>query len=64
MLLEFGGEGRSPREIGSEVSLKTPAPDIRSPRSSARGVTPLDAAAPNRIVIKSISPKQRPRRPA
>jgi hypothetical protein len=29
-----------------------------------RAAKPLDSAAPNRIVIKSISVKQRPRRPA
>ena len=60
------GSGTSIRHIvlDNPETLDTPAVQALMAQALARAAKPLDAAAPSRIVIKSIAAKQRPRRPA
>jgi hypothetical protein len=44
--------------------LDTPPVRALMAEALARAAQPFDPARPNRIIIKSISAKQRPRRPA
>lgn len=60
------GSGNKVRHIVLESADDLDKKDIRSLMAAAldRVAVPFDAAQKNRIVIKSISAKQRPRRPA
>jgi hypothetical protein len=60
------GSGKIARHIVLESAADLDKPAVKMLMKSAleRAAKPLDSAAPNRIVIKSISAKQRPRRPA
>jgi len=60
------GSGKVARHIVLESAEDLDRPAIRAlmKRALERAVKPIDGAAPGRIVIKSISAKQRPRRPA
>ena len=60
------GSGKQARHIVLEDATVVDRPDVRAlmDRALERAARPLNAAAPNRIVIKSISARQRPRRPA
>jgi len=60
------GSGKAIRHIVLDDSAMLDRPAVRALMNQAlkHASTPLDANSPNRIVIKSISSKQRPRRPA
>jgi len=60
------GSGKVARHIvlGSEADLNKPAIRALMEQALKRAAKPLDGAVPGRIVIKSISAKQRPRRAA
>ncbi len=60
------GSGKIARHIVLESAADLDKSAVKALMKSAldRAAKPLDSAAPNRIVIKSISAKQRPRRPA
>jgi hypothetical protein len=60
------GSGNVVRHIVLEGPESLDSPGIKALMQQAlkRAVTPLDPGQPHRIVIKSISEKQRPRRPA
>ena len=60
------GSGKTIRHIvlTDAAVLHTPAVRALMTHALERAATPLDATRPNRIVIKSVSAKQRPRRPA
>jgi hypothetical protein len=59
------GGGASMRHIVLEDAAALDAPAVRAlmARALERARTPVDKAQPSRIVIKSVSAKQRPRRP-
>lgn len=59
------GSGKIARHIVLESASDLDKSAVKALMKSAleRSAKPLDSAAPNRIVIKSISAKQRPRRP-
>jgi hypothetical protein len=59
------GRGKQARHIVLEDAnvLDTPAVQALIAKALAGATTPLDVTSPSRIVIKSISAKQRPRRP-
>jgi len=59
------GSGKIARHIVLEDAADLDKPAVKALMKHAleRAAKPLDSAAPNRIVIKSISAKQRPRRP-
>jgi hypothetical protein len=50
--------------LNSPDALEEPAVKALMEVALERAVAPLDAKGKHRLVIKSISPKQRPRRPA
>jgi hypothetical protein len=60
------GSGKSIRHLVLEdaTTLDKPAVKQLMKEALARAAKPLDSAATGRIVIKSVSAKQRPRRPA
>jgi len=60
------GSGKQVRHIvlESAADLDKPAVKALMDRALERSARPIDSAAPGRIIIKSISAKQRPRRPA
>ena len=60
------GDGKVVRRIVLDDPQILDAPPVRAlmAEALARAARPFDPAQPNRIVIKSISAKQRPRRPA
>lgn len=60
------GEGSRVRHVRLETREKLDDPRIQTLIDAAleRAAPPFDPAAPTRLVIKSISAKQRPRRPA
>jgi len=59
------GSGTTIRHIvlTDAAMLDTPAVRSLMARALERAATPLDSTRPNRVVIKSVSAKQRPRRP-
>lgn len=59
------GSGTAIRHIVLEETSTLDAPGVRALMAAAleRAVKPLDASAPRRLVIKSVSKKQRSRRP-
>jgi hypothetical protein len=59
------GDGKVVRRIVLEDAQTLDAPPVRAlmAEALARSAHPFDPAQPNRIIIKSISAKQRPRRP-
>jgi hypothetical protein len=59
------GTGKRARHIvlQSAADLDTPGVQDLMKRALARAVKAIDSSGPNRIVIKSVSAKQRPRRP-
>ncbi len=59
------GSGKTMRHIVLKDAATVDTPAVRALMSQAleHAVSALDATRPNRIVIKSISAKQRPRRP-
>lgn len=60
------GDGKMVRRILLEDATDLDKPAVRTLISHAlkRADKPLDATSPRRLVIKSVSAKQRPRRPA
>lgn len=60
------GSGKTIRHIVLDDATMLDRPAVRAlmTQALAGAAKPLDANLPNRIVIKSISPKRRPRRPA
>jgi hypothetical protein len=60
------GSGTGIRHIVLDDAAVLDRPAVRALVAAAleRAATPLDATRPRRIVIKSVSPKRRPRRPA
>jgi hypothetical protein len=60
------GDGKVVRRIVLEDAETLDAPPVRAlmAEALARAAQPFDPARPNRVIIKSISAKQRPRRPA
>jgi hypothetical protein len=60
------GAGKQVRHIVLASANDLDHPEIRALIAAAlsRSTEPFDAAAPHRVVIKSVSAKQRPRRPA
>ena len=60
------GTGKKVRHIVLQSAADLDKPAIRALMKAAlaRAAKPIDATAKNRIVIKSVSAKQRPRRPA
>jgi hypothetical protein len=59
------GSGKAVRHVvlKSAESLDDPAIQELMAHALRQAGAPLDAGSPNRLVIKSVSPKQRPRRP-
>jgi hypothetical protein len=59
------GKGKHVRHIKLEGAATLDEPAVREliALAIARAVTPLDRSGPGRIIIKSISAKQRARRP-
>jgi hypothetical protein len=58
------GSGRQIRHIVLESPADIDTPDVRALMKEALAEVHVSRAAEGRIVIKSVSPKQRPRRPA
>ncbi|MBI3782303.1 MAG: DUF1801 domain-containing protein [Deltaproteobacteria bacterium] len=60
------GSGKTIRHIVLDDAAKLDEPAVRALIAQAlrQAVTPIDSRKANRIVIKSISARQRPRRPA
>jgi Domain of unknown function (DU1801) len=60
------GSGKKVRHIALASASDLDRPEVQRLIGSAlsRATVPIDAQAPNRILIKSVSAKQRPRRPA
>ncbi|MGH7492881.1 MAG: DUF1801 domain-containing protein [bacterium] len=60
------GKGKMARHIVLNDAAALDKPAIRAliAHSLKRATKPIDATNPNRVIIKSISAKQRPRRPA
>ena len=60
------GSGSVARHIVLKEAADIDSPAVRAliARAVARSPKPFDTAAPGRMVVKSISAKQRPRRPA
>ena len=57
------GSGTTIRHIVLEDAATLDESPVRALiKHALKGATPIDGALPNRIVIKSVSPKQRPRR--
>ena len=63
-LLKGGGKQVRHIVLESAADLDKPAVKALMDRALERSARPIDSAAPGRIIIKSISAKQRPRRPA
>ena len=61
----LGGEGNQVRHVRlpSPATLDEPAVQALMAEALAQAKVPLDPAQPYRLIIKSISAKQRPRRP-
>ncbi len=59
------GSGNQVRHIrlGGPETLDDPAVQALMTEAIARSATPFDETQPNRMVIRAIAPKQRPRRP-
>jgi hypothetical protein len=59
------GSGKRVRHIRLESAAVLDRPAVKALMSAAlkRAVVPFDATVPGRLIIKSISAKQRPRRP-
>lgn len=62
----LSGSGSQVRSIVLRAADDLDRPEVREliAHAVARSATPFDTAAPGRMVIKSVSAKQRPRRPA
>jgi hypothetical protein len=60
------GSGRVVRNVRlqSAKDLETPAVRMLIAEALARAKVPIDGGSPGRLIIRSISAKQRPRRPA
>jgi hypothetical protein len=60
------GSGTAIRHVVLDDAAALDRPAVRTLIAAAleRAATPLDGKKPRRIVIKSVSPKRRPRRPA
>jgi hypothetical protein len=60
------GSGKLVRNVRLKSAVTLDDPGVRGLMAQAlqKAAAPLDASVPNRMVIKSISAKQRPRRPA
>ena len=60
------GSGKRVRHIRLESAAVLDRPAVKALMSHAlkRAAVPFDPAAPGRLIIKSVSAKQRPRRPA
>jgi hypothetical protein len=60
------GSGKVVRHIVLDDATDLDQPAVRGlmDRALARAKTPLDGTEPTRLIIKSVSAKQRPRRPA
>ena len=60
------GSGKQARHIRLETATVLDRPAVKALMSQAlkRAVVPFDSTAPGRLIIKSVSAKQRPRRPA
>jgi hypothetical protein len=63
-LLKGGGKVARHLVLEDAATLDKPAVRALMAQALARSAQPLDGTNPNRIVIKSVSAKQRPRRPA
>ena len=63
-LLKGGGKQVRHIVLESAADLDKPAVKALMNRALERSVKPLDSANPGQIIIKSISARQRPRRPA
>jgi hypothetical protein len=63
-LLEGGGKQVRHIVLESAADLDKPAVKALMARALERSANPLDSASRGRIIIKSISARQRPRRPA
>ncbi len=59
------GTGKNIRHIVLDTPAKLDEPGVKALMAQALKLAgnPIDKAQPGRIVIKSIAPKQRPRRP-
>jgi len=62
LLAGAGGQIRHVPKV-TEASLDDPRVDALIARALDHAEPPIDPAAPQRLIIKSVSPKQRPRRP-
>jgi Domain of unknown function (DU1801) len=60
------GSGKSARHIRLETAADLDRPAVKALMAQAlkRAVVPFDPITPGRLIIKSISAKQRPRRPS
>jgi len=60
------GSGKQARHIRLESAAELDRPAVQALMSQAlkRAVVPFDATVPGRLIIRSVSAKQRPRRPA
>jgi|ERR1035437_6433479 hypothetical protein len=60
------GSGKQARHIRLESAAVLDRPAVKALMSQAlkRAAVPFDATVPGRLIIKSVSAKQRPRRPA
>jgi hypothetical protein len=61
----LAGSGKNVRSVRLTGPETLDEPDVRAllDAAVARSVTPFDRSAPNRLIVKSVSAKQRPRRP-
>jgi hypothetical protein len=62
LLAGAGGRIRHVPKV-TEASLDDPRVDALIAQALAFAEPPIDPAAPQRLIVKSVSPKQRPRRP-
>lgn len=62
-LLKGGGKQVRHIRLKDAASLDDPGLQALMTEALARAAVPIDEAAPRRLIIKSISPTQRPRRP-
>jgi hypothetical protein len=63
---QLKGSGKFVRHVVLKApeDLDTPEMEVLFEHALDRAIKPLDPKQPHRLVIKSISPKQRPRRPS
>jgi len=58
------GEGGTVRHIVLDCVARLDDPRVRALMDQALALRPIDPAQPGRLIIKSVSARQRPRRPA